>query len=69
MERNLILSLALLAISIPSFASSQPKPCNDAGQQRSVQKKAKVQQVKSQKVKPKKQKRDNQMQDVTGFNG
>ena len=64
MERNLILSLALAAISIPSFAFSQPKPCNDAGQQRSVQKK-----IKMQKAKPKKQKKDNQMQDVTGFNG
>ena len=69
MERNLILSLALLAISIPSFASGQPKPCNDAGQQRSVQKKIKMQKAKPQNVRPKKQKKDNQMQDVTGFNG
>lgn len=64
MKRNLFLSLALLAISIPSFAFSQPNPCNDAGQSSSVQKK-----IKMPKVKPKKQQKDDQMQDVTGFNG
>lgn len=64
MKRNLILSLALLAISIPSFAFSAAKPCNDAGQQSSMQKKTKM-----RKEKVEKPKKDNQMQDVTGFNG
>lgn len=64
MKRNLILSLVLLAISVPSFGFSQPTPCNDAGKQSSVQKKPKM-----HKQKEKKPKENNQMQDVTGFNG
>lgn len=64
MKGNLFLSLALLAISIPSLAFGQPKRCNDAGQQSSMQKKTKM-----HKEKVEKPKKDNQMQDVTGFNG
>lgn len=64
MKRNLFLSLAVLAISIPSFAFSTASPCNDAGHQATMQKKTRM-----HKVKPRKQKKDDQMQDVTGFNG
>jgi len=64
MKRNLLLSLALLVFSIPSLAFSEPKPCNDASQQSSMQKKTKM-----RKEKVEKPKKDNQMQDVTGFNG
>ncbi|HEX5434813.1 MAG TPA: hypothetical protein VFY05_11290 [Candidatus Angelobacter sp.] len=64
MKRNLILSLVLLAFSIPNLAFAAPKPCTDAGKQSSVQKKTKV-----HKQKEKKPKENNQMQDSTGFNG
>lgn len=66
MKRNLILSLAMLASSVPGFAfAKEAKPCDSPNQQSSMQK-ADQQQKKKHK-KEKKQRKEEQQQDNTGF--
>ena len=66
MKRNLILSLALLAVSIPSFAATSPKPCDNNKQDSSMQSKEKDQKHNKKEKKQKKDKTE-QQQDNTGF--
>lgn len=69
MKRNLILSLAMLASSVPGFAfAKEAKPCDSPNQQSSMQK-ADQQQNRQQKKKNKKEKkqRKEEQQDNGGF--
>jgi hypothetical protein len=65
MKRNLILTIAMLAVSLSSFAfSPEPKNCDNNSQQSSMQSK---QQKHSKKEKKNKKKHDQQQQDNSGF--
>jgi hypothetical protein len=64
MKSNLILSLALLALSIPSFAATEPKPCDNNKQDSSMQSKD---QKHNKKQKKEKKQRTEPQQESNGF--
>ncbi len=66
MKRNLILGLALLALSIPSFAATDPKPCDNNKQDSSMQSKDQKHNKKEKKAKKDKKQQD-QQQESNGF--
>ena len=65
MKRNLILTTAMLAVSLSSFAlPPEPKNCDSHSQQSSTQSK---EQKHNKKEKKDKKKQDQQQQDNSGF--